>query len=234
LRSPAANPLSSDLTEAIRSIPDFLPEAATTSEKLALASLTNTYNNVLCLYHTKKDRRGGSVNGAADKAGHFFHGVPGIRMLAKSKARWTKPQAGLLHCGCSKEDVLLDFYWYKTWSVTFTADDVEMTEGMGYEYLHPWDRGFVIEYFKSITGLTISDLYCSSRISEKAHKIMVVKKSIEFLMKQLNELSGGDGDDNSYKVEPPLFPLRAPIKFGNGYDTDPEKETVQENTQTDD
>jgi hypothetical protein len=78
-----------------------------------------------------------------------------------------KGRKGYLDCGCKEEVALMDFYFWKTWTLPGVIIKgkgenkvkVNITDTMMSHRLGPRERAFVIEAFKKATLLTIDDLY---------------------------------------------------------------------------
>ena len=150
--------LPSHIRAMIRAIQPFLPHAAMTNRELALHCLNTTWNNHLCHHHQWKAKRQPIKDG--DKKGlkvgkYLVTGVPGPRVIKESLENDVEPS--YLSCGCSEEDVLIDFYFWKMW--TITSPTTGETEGWKDQYLDPRARAFVITAFTSATTLRLDDLY---------------------------------------------------------------------------
>jgi hypothetical protein len=159
-----------------------MPEAATTSRELALAVLETNRQNIVCCYH---QRAKGDV--VVDGEGKYaLNGQPYPRKLRKTKAAppVTRPP-GHLHCGCNEDDVLMDFYFWKTWSLTSELNGDKVTESMRDQLMPPRLRAFVVHAFKNSTGLSIKDLYSGKRSPEN-HEKRCLLKQIQYLIGKLN------------------------------------------------
>jgi hypothetical protein len=70
------------------------------------------------------------------------------------------PQPGHLHCGCNIDVALMDFLFWKTWTLSSLHPKLShLTESLKDEDLHPRPRGFVIEAFQKVSHLTLDDMY---------------------------------------------------------------------------
>lgn len=89
--------------------PVFLPEAAMTSQKLALHFLTSKEGNVLCGYHSFKNKAS-FIRDGWGKPDMKVRGVPGKRQVTTSNRKTKEPDPkGLGNCGCMIQDILLEF-----------------------------------------------------------------------------------------------------------------------------
>src|SRR5215469_1588752 len=99
----------------MRSIPELCPEVSYTKKSLALHCLQTSYGNYVCLYHTYYDKTGKISDHTPGINGYQVTGVPWQRLAnGKSSHGRIKKRTGALHCGCAEQDVLLDFWWWKT------------------------------------------------------------------------------------------------------------------------
>lgn len=169
------------MRKRIRMDSSFCPQAATTSRALAIHCLTTNRGNVICLYHHILDKgqrvsdealslakdmmeadndNKSSIDKKASKQKDVKFQVTGIaynRRIAERGQPAIPMPAGILHCGCSEEDSLLDFWWFKTGEITSPFNGVK--EGWVTQYLEPRIRSFLAVMFQGMTGLTINDLY---------------------------------------------------------------------------
>lgn len=184
-------PLSDELKNKIRTVQSFLPEAAIVSRKLALEVLTTNRGNIICVYHTLKDRATKKVDGA-DVGNYQIHGVAQGRKSKKKKNDVMVCAEGILHCGCSEENALFGFIFWKTWRVTALIENTLITEGFEEDVLKPRDRLFAITAWKKATGLTLDDLYCGKVYFDvDAYEKGLVLKSIKALISQYNKMDHG-------------------------------------------
>ncbi|KIK54143.1 hypothetical protein GYMLUDRAFT_63316 [Collybiopsis luxurians FD-317 M1] len=105
---PDANPLPKSVKARAREVSEYCPQLATTCQRLSLEVLTSDHGTTRCLAHTftrnkKQHNQVGSVKG------YKATGIPRRPVLAKEK-----PEPGFLHCGCSIDTALMEFYFYKT------------------------------------------------------------------------------------------------------------------------
>lgn len=189
----------------IRENQTFLPRAATTSRLLALEVLETNRYNIFCLYHHTKDKAGKVQDGE----GRFLiNGVPHERQVSQStkKALRVSPHKGYLNCGCDEEMALLDFFMWKTWSVTAKIDNKIVTEGLKEKVWSPRERMFIMKQYRDLTGLTVDDLYAANQSDPKV-VINRLKKQITFQLDQLNTMEAEEGAEEARVIHPVLFPV---------------------------
>ena len=180
------------------------PEAATTSRALALECFTTLPMNVLCPYHQKSDKAGKTVDGR-DGLKFVLNGVPRPRKtvppatakklkkkasaLYKQSSQFRDPRLreGFLHCGCSIDEVLMDFYFWKTWKISGIVDGKEVTESMAEQRLTPRMRAFVVKAFEEATCLTIDDLY-SGKLPPWRYQEKMYHTQLERILAKYNKL----------------------------------------------
>ena len=110
--------------------------------------------NIFCHYHHKIDKKGKKIDG---KEGEKFvlNGVPlpqkmvhpeAAKALKKKKlalymrkGEFRNPRLcdRYLNCGCQVNNALLDFFFWKTWTLTGTVNGEEVTESMGEQHMPP-------------------------------------------------------------------------------------------------
>ncbi|KAG6810510.1 hypothetical protein H0H92_011537 [Tricholoma furcatifolium] len=198
LRRPNATVIDINLRYFIRANQAFMPSAATRSRKLALEILTNNRTNVMCIYHHTYDKDGVGQDGTGT---YKLNGMPFPRLTNSIKADGVEPEPGYMHCGCSEENALFDFHFWKTWQLSGTLEDgTFIQESLRDQLLKPRLRAFVVQQFKQWTGLSIDDMY-QNNMSKKEHKIKMYTKQINYLMKGLNKLAKEDGERYYWAVE---------------------------------
>lgn len=175
--------LPSNIRTMIRAIQEFLPRAATTNRSLARHCLNTTWNNHLCHHHQWKAKRQPVKDGDKDgrRVGEYLvTGVPGPQLIKDSLVNGVAP--GFLSCGCNEEEVLTDFYFWKT--QTITSPTTGVTEGWKDQYLDPRARTFVVTAFKCATLLSVDDLY-TDIANERANEQRVLELQMERIGKRL-------------------------------------------------
>jgi hypothetical protein len=142
----------------IRNVQPFLPHAATTNRALAKACFLISGANYMCRYHQFKSKHQGTLDGENELPGQpKVTGVAYPRICASG----ISPVDGYWNCGCSEDDVLLDFIFWKTWSITSPVTQV--SEGWLDQTLEPRSRAFCTTAFKAMHHLTLDEMYTGDR-----------------------------------------------------------------------
>jgi hypothetical protein len=150
-------PIPDSIRRDIRMCDELLPEAATTTRKLALHILTSNRDNLQCLYHSgggKEYRLEGEEEGRPHQVTSIFAQA----VKNEEKGDGVQPEPGLMHCGCDIETALWDFFFFKTWTVS-TRDKTHCEGMMNVTRFKPRDREFVVQGYTLATGLHIDDIY---------------------------------------------------------------------------
>lgn len=196
--------ISAGIKRTIRTIQTFVPEAAYLSRRVALEIHSNKLNILQCCYHekTKNDRY---WDGLATLP-YLVYGIPYAPIKAGSV-----PPHGAMHCGCPIDDVLQDFYFWKTWTAQSRRPDYHSCEeGMAATVLNPCCRTFVIQAYHKMTGLTLDDIYSVNHNSTEHHHHLVLTQTARLISK----LNGTQkGNDTKYKLslEPRIKKCRESI-----------------------
>lgn len=95
---------------------------------------------------------------------------------------------GYMSCGCLEEEVLTEFFFWKTWTATSPKNGI--TEGFADQFVDPRTRTFIVSAFKRMTGLSVEDLYSHGH-GETENRKRILRVQIERLTNELNELNGG-------------------------------------------
>jgi hypothetical protein len=105
-----------------RTVQEFVQQAATVSEEVALTMHKTGEGNIICRFH-QKCRSDVKHDGLKDnKKGYSIEGV------AFKKTLGGDCQPGHMHCGCAIDDVLLEFIFWKTTSIRSTNPALENLE----------------------------------------------------------------------------------------------------------
>lgn len=139
---------------AARVVCGFLPEAGYTSRRVALLVHWTKKGNCICQLH--QDHRNFKSN---DSASDFF-GVAYEKTLNSKKDdnRTAKPLH--MHCGCLIDDVLLEFFFWKTVTARSTHPKLKsLAWNMGKAFTPTNIRAFWVSQFKTMTNLTLDDVY---------------------------------------------------------------------------
>jgi hypothetical protein len=114
-----------------------------------------TRDNSICRYH-QKYRAHKQVDGY--KGNYVVKGVSFTKTISR-KGNVTEPKAGHLHCGCAVDDVLMEFFFWKTWTARSRRPDFQVEESLRDEVIPARLRTFFIQAFQRATCLTLDDLY---------------------------------------------------------------------------
>lgn len=146
------------LRRTARDVQDFLPETGLKSCELALLVHANCFLNYQCRYHERSKNR--TKYDGHEVSGYKLHGVAYQMKLGHSTSNRVMAKHGFMHCGCYIEDVLLDFFFWKSWMIHSRNPDVDiMSKTMMDDWLPPRLRAFVIQSFLATSHLTLDDLY---------------------------------------------------------------------------
>jgi hypothetical protein len=155
--------------------------------------LTSRQNNVACLWH-HHDSQTRKNDGFDPKKPYRIAGVPGERTYDKAR------NPGFLHCGCSEEMGLWQFYIFKTWRV----EKGSLVESMVGTRFDPRMREFIVQAFKRTTGLTLDDMYVGSDASwegpvhqQKLRRLQISYLALD-LMRLTEALGGKPGEDAAW------------------------------------
>lgn len=185
-------PIPLSVRARIRCVQSYLIEAATTNREMSLHCLTTREGNIMCRYHqgiTKKSQAKDGDN-TGDKIGEFaVTGIPGPRILFPNI-----PKKGMLNCGCDEEEVLTDFFFWKTWTITSPA--TKKTEGWKEQCLDPRARSFVVQAFQQQSGLKVDDLYRQNRTADEQRKFEL-EKELAIIQELLAEFPAENQEEES-------------------------------------
>lgn len=182
-------PIPVSIRNRIRTVQSYLIEGATTNRKTALHCLTTGNGNTMCRYHQGITKKEHPMDGEypGDKMGEFnVTGVPGPRVLYPET-----PAPGMMNCGCDEDEVLTDFFFWKTWTVTSTK--TKKTEGWKEQCLDPRARAFVVQAFHQATGLSIDDMYFENRNADQQKK-RLLEKELEMIQTALEDFKTPEGE----------------------------------------
>ncbi len=176
--STAKTPIPTSLRSYIREVPEFCPQAASTSKALALHCLTTRYHNIICIYHSYLDKKGTANDTKIDpRRVHRVTGVPWKRHINPKSRAADDPLVVLeykaVHCGCHVEDVLWEFYWFKTGILTLPT--LRLSETWMNTRLRPRMRGLMVYFVKTFICLRIEDIY-SSKLDENVTRLVQLTK----------------------------------------------------------
>ncbi|KAF8659074.1 hypothetical protein AX14_007660 [Amanita brunnescens Koide BX004] len=191
LRRPFSTKLRPSVRAAIRTHQSLASPAATTTRSLALDVLSTTQVNRLCAYHTDVDKHGLIYDGSPD-AKFMLNGVPKTRLVPPTVAEGKdnpiyreRVNEGYMHCGCKTDHALLDFYFWKSLTLTGTINGQDVTEPV--PRWSPRERAFVVKIFEQYTFLTVDDLYTKG-LSPELHEEKLLQTQLERILERYNEL----------------------------------------------
>jgi hypothetical protein len=178
--------LPKTISAMIRNIQPFLPEAATTNRALAKACFLISPMTYMCRFHQTKAKRQGKIDGDNELPGEYQVTGVAYRRVRVSKRIGVFPQVGYFSCGCSEEDVLWDFFFWKTWSIT--SPTTQVTEGWLDQALDPRARAFVAGAFREALPVVLDEMYTGDR-SILQHRQFQLTMMIERMQDELDELT---------------------------------------------
>lgn len=180
----------------IRQISELCPEASFATRALALHCLTTRCGNVICLYHHYHDKSS-TINDTNPPRTHKVTGVPwkrrvyGINPEKQTDIELESETA--LHCGCHADEVLWDFYWWKTQKLYSPTLDIR--EPWRNTRLDPRSRGFMVQFLEQFAHVSINDIYTGSTemIQSRVARLKVMEENIhaarKFLKRRLEVLA---------------------------------------------
>ncbi|KAF9471928.1 hypothetical protein BDN70DRAFT_938572 [Pholiota conissans] len=156
-----------DSRKTIRQVRHIGPQAAQISYDLALVVHENHWDNKQCRFH-ERTKNFGDVDGKLDpKNSTVVYGVAHKSTIGAKKGTSTPPEEGFMHCGCQINEVLLDFYFWKTWTAkSYNEAYSSIAEALGSDYFNPRIRTFVVQAFLRESFLTLNDLYAPDFATE--------------------------------------------------------------------
>lgn len=179
-----------------RSDPTFLPEAATTSQELALHFLRTNEGNIMCGYHSYKNK-GSYIRDGWGKLGMKVRGTPGKRNMVTSAK---KTKQGLGSCGCRIQDILLEFALSKLISISGFVDGDRRKEMMSFQdYMEPRNRSFTLQAIRLLVpDLSPDDLY--NHGDAVKHDLKVAKKRADYWVNEV--MVGNNGSPAGTTIGP--------------------------------
>lgn len=136
----------------------YLPEAATTSRSVSLEFLRDTHGQVKCPNHHKQRAKDSAKRDAIIPNGHKrtgFIDLAGVGQPHYDQKSSTKLDERHLHCGCSKNDALLEWYLFKSTIARSTNPRFAHLE-FHWEpdtIIPTYVRAFWVASFRQLTGL---------------------------------------------------------------------------------
>jgi hypothetical protein len=157
IKDPNKYPISGTLKDLIRRVQEVGIKASHYSRDLALHVMDSNKGNMICPYHKERDRLGLNCDTNSEHSEYRVTGIPFERQVVTSGGTDRMRREGILDCGCTEDDVLLDFYWWKNTSATSAS--TKEKEGWSTQRLNPRARLFMRVEWEYISGLTVDDIY---------------------------------------------------------------------------
>lgn len=181
-------PIDPDIRKTIRQISDFLSQAAQIDYDLALHCHENGGGNTACRFHARTKSK--EIYDGNKLSPYVNNGAPFPPRLGKAG----KPgiaQPGCMNCGCDIAEVLLEFYFFKTWTIISLRPNLAgCEEGWGGTYLNPRQRAFLVQAMQKYAGITINNIYSGDVNGPTAdHSRQLIVSQIEHLISNLNAIS---------------------------------------------
>ncbi|KDR73873.1 hypothetical protein GALMADRAFT_212113 [Galerina marginata CBS 339.88] len=144
------------IRRAGRDVQQFLPESAHLSIEVAIIFHLTSARNMVCRYHQRHRARTHHQHDTVIS----LAGVGYPRKLSSTDHE-VPPPAGHMNCGCAVDDVLFEYFIWKTSSAFSTNPKLASTNYfMGdNDFVAPKIRRFWVQQWKDATCLTINDIY---------------------------------------------------------------------------
>jgi len=131
----------------------YFPESSYTSADLAKAIFQSRNSQTLCEYHRKSKESTYKTDTIKEFTGMGFQGES-----VKFAADVGQAHPNHLHCGCPIDEVLLEYFFWKTLRVRSSNPDIDQEYAMtGLEKLKPCTRVFWNKSVRDLTGLETKD-----------------------------------------------------------------------------
>ncbi|KAF8877993.1 hypothetical protein BD779DRAFT_1677060 [Infundibulicybe gibba] len=121
-----------------------------------------------------------------------------------------EPQPGHMHCGCAIDVALMEFYFWKTWTIRSTRPDFDYIESMREEVLPACPRAFFVQAYTAGTGLSLDDHYAANygaSCGTREYLKKLRKNQLENLIGMFNWMQDADELDEMWVlVKRPVNP----------------------------
>ncbi|KAJ7773685.1 hypothetical protein DFH07DRAFT_952732 [Mycena maculata] len=198
-------PIPWPIRRLLKFVPEVLPECSYISKELAIHILTNREKRNACIFHSLKSA-GRQI--CCDGNGKFsVQGVPFQKASIEENGA-----KGSLSCGCTIDEALLEFMFFKTATASSFNPRITHSETLQGDILHSRHRTFIAQAFGRATGIRVDDLYVGgdgSTFGTPEHMLKLVGKILEKVNSQLPEdrvvglqlidILAGDGEGASSK-----------------------------------
>jgi hypothetical protein len=155
----------------IRNIQPYLPQAATTNRVLAKACFLTSPMNYMCRHHQSKAKRQGKIDGQNTIPGEYKVTGVAYEKILVSKHNGYRSEPGFFSCGCSEDDVLMDFFFWKTWVIT--SPTTQVTEGWLGQTLEPRTRAFITTAFREMQMVSLDEMYSGDRSYTEQRQVLL-------------------------------------------------------------
>ncbi|TFK69717.1 hypothetical protein BDN72DRAFT_897014 [Pluteus cervinus] len=174
-------PFPRSFRAAVRTYPDLIPAAATTSYKCSLHFLSSGLRTTRCLTHWNKPRR---LNEKPSPAELTFHVHGNYR-------RNVPLSSGILDCGCTEKAACFEFFTWKVWE----ARQGPYTEAMPLIGIRA--REFVSQNMVPTAMLYLSDLFDTTggHWWNPKHQLVVRHRQLRGIRKEIARLREEIGDE---------------------------------------
>lgn len=180
--------MDSEVRRTICHIDTVGPQAVQCSLMMAHHVHLNGSGNFVCRYHARTKSYkwfDGNLTLATVNNGCPFPG----RLGTLGHPGIAQPKC--MHCGCYIEEVLLEFYFFKTWTIiSHRPGYTDRMEGWGPDYFTLRQRGMAVQAMAKHAGITIKNIYCGSPDGPTAENIHDrLASQIKHLISQLNSFA---------------------------------------------
>ncbi|EDR00531.1 uncharacterized protein LACBIDRAFT_334035 [Laccaria bicolor S238N-H82] len=170
--------INSTMQRMIREVPELAPEAGTTSRSLS--------QHILERYWTKRD--------FAKVDGPFQIEGVGYSKNYKGRVKTGDSEEGHIDCGCSEDLALFELFWWKTWSIGSSHQNLmTFRENLKTDTIPPRLRAFFAAAYQEVSLLTLDDLFAiqwgEEGYENRLHTLQVMRK-VTMLRSQGVEIPG--------------------------------------------
>ncbi|KAH9480107.1 hypothetical protein JR316_0006704 [Psilocybe cubensis] len=178
---------------SLRHVQSLLPEKCFESRRVAIAIHMTSHGNLICRFHKRYPKTKFFDNGPGL---YRVRGVPKkpVYRYRVEDAATPLRETGYMSCGCLIDDVLLEFYFWKTLTISSPLPSLQgLEEPMKGDVFEPRHRSFLIKVFKEQSLLTADDIYDPNRprdIRKFEREVRLLDLSITRLAKKWEEKTG--------------------------------------------
>jgi hypothetical protein len=152
----------------------------------------------MCVYHQSHDKTGNTLDGnPLEDDDYLIVGVPVAHHVNKKKSDGIRRRNGFLHCGCTEENALMDFYMWKTWEARDWpgSHSQPLREGLKDDLFDPRKRHFLISNaYDRDARLEVEDFYTFGEGHREAYKRRLKNQIERFTshLQTLEEINDGN------------------------------------------